>query len=230
MNYLEKYFKENRGDSSLDRIFEQPRLRELVEAADEKGYLTKDIERFKDVFIKKIGDGTVHLQMVLSDSSLDRSFERVDQSGWKLKNYKKNPVILWAHNQQIPSIGRMEGIKVVEERLIGNPKFDPKEIDPFSFMIEEKLRLGSLNCGSVGFKAIKVEIVENARDGTRLIIKELELFEFSICNVPTLPSSAAIRKPPEKKGISETVASRLFSDLSMPTGLGNKFEDIFVRG
>ncbi|MBA7638276.1 hypothetical protein ES703_45929 [subsurface metagenome] len=117
--------------------------------------------------------------------------------------------------------------------MIGKPIFDPREVDPFAWMIGEKLARGTLNCGSIGFKALRIEVVpeRTRRDDTRLIIKESELFEFSIVNVPTLVSSEAIREKPRKgtfeyTGKIETVADRLMDSLGKLSE-PNKFENIF---
>lgn len=166
----------------------------FVKNTDEEGTVTEDIVLFEEAEFKAVDtDKGERIQMVMSDSSLDRSFERVDQGGWKLKNYQRNPVMLFAHQQLIPAIGIMEKVKVDNGKLVGYPKFDPQEIDQFAWMIGEKVRTRTLRGGSIGYRVLKVEVVENARDGTRYILKEMELYEFSIVNVPMLPSALSRR-------------------------------------
>ena len=51
------------------------------------------------------------------------------------------------------------------------------------------MKAGVIRAGSVGFRAIEIEIPskEDGKDGTSLIFRKQELLEFSICNVPANP-------------------------------------------
>lgn len=193
-----------------EQYFSTKQLQDFfIKNTDEEGNVTQDIVLFdeaefevnneKDFKATEAKPGRI--QMIMSDSKLDRSFERMDQTGWKLTNYKRNPVMLWAHQQRVPAVGIMEGVKVLDNKLIGYPKFDPIEIDPFAFMIGEKVRIRTLRGGSVGFKVLKVEVIENAKDGTRYVMREMELYEFSIVNVPMLPSALSQRVADETSEI-----------------------------
>lgn len=194
MNLIKILTKSEEG-SFEEQYFSTKQLQDwFVKNIDDEGTVIEEIVLFEEAEFKAVdSDKGERVQMVMSDSSLDRSFERVDQSGWKLKNYKKNPVMLFGHQQLIPAIGIMENVKVENGKLVGYPKFDPQEIDPFAWMIGEKVRTRTLRGGSIGYRVLKVEVVENARDGTRYILKEMELYEFSIVNVPALPSALSRR-------------------------------------
>lgn len=194
MNLTRILTKSAEGDFE-EQYFTTKQLQDwFVKNTDDEGSVTEDIVLFEEAEFKAVdSDKGERIQMVMSDSSLDRSFERVDQSGWKLKNYKRNPVMLWAHDQRTPAIGIMEGVKVENNKLVGYPKFDSLEIDSFAFMIGEKVRTRTLRGGSIGYRVLKVEVVENARDRTRYVLKEMELYEFSIVNVPMLPSALSRR-------------------------------------
>ena len=47
----------------------------------------------------------------MSTNDLDRDFEKIDQKGWQLENYKVNPIVLWSHDRKIPAIGYAENVK-----------------------------------------------------------------------------------------------------------------------
>lgn len=200
---LTRILTKSAGGDFEEQFFSTKQLQDwFVKNSDEEGAVIKDIVLFEkaEFITEKADDGKEgRIRMVMSDSSLDRTFERVDQSGWKLKNYKKNPVILWAHNSYQPAIGIMEKVGVVDGKLIGYPKFDSQEIDQFAWMIGEKVRIGTIRGGSIGYKVLKIEILEDAKDKTRYILKELELLEFSFCNVPTLPSALVTKEGVEDK-------------------------------
>ena len=125
------------------------------------------------------------IPFILSTYDLDRDSERIDQTGWDLKNFKANPVVLWSHIWSEPSIGKMTSIRIKDGNLKGKIEFVPREIDQFGWSIGEKVKLGYLNSGSVGFKPIKIELVEDDKDPTKLIHRKQELYEFSIVNLPS---------------------------------------------
>ena len=96
---------------------------------------------------------------VASSGALDRHGEIVEQAGWELKNFKKNPVLLWAHDHTIPAIGKAENIRIDGEgkkaRLLFEPVFH--EITDFGKAIKKMFDEKILNSFSVGYKPIDVE-------------------------------------------------------------------------
>jgi HK97 family phage prohead protease len=131
-----------------------------------------------------------------STFDLDRFDERIDPAGWDFKQFLKNPVIQWAHCFSIPAIGRAEGLHSDEGGLHGSIIFNDKGYDPFGWAIGERVRAGVIRAGSVGFRALEIELPskEGSKDGTSLIFRKQELLEFSVCNVPANPW--ALVKPP----------------------------------
>src|SRR3972149_843322 len=116
---------------------------------------------------------------VASTGNEDRHGEELNQEGWELKNFKKNPAFLWGHNfrEERPPIGKVlkvwldgEGKKT---RLMFKPKFDLE--DPFAAEIYRKYKDGFLNSFSVGY--IPLEI-----DGNQHL--KMELLEISAVAVP----------------------------------------------
>ena len=55
--------------------------------------------KYIEASITKDADGS--FTAIASTNSVDRHGEIVDNNGWELKSFKKNPVILWAHDRQI---------------------------------------------------------------------------------------------------------------------------------
>ena len=129
----------------------------------------------------------------LSTFDLDRFGERVDPQGWDFKRYMENPVVEWAHRYDIPAIGKIEGLTIDDEGLHGLVYFNDKSFDSFGWSIGQRVKAGVIRAGSVGFRAIEVEIPDRAaaQDGTSLIFRKQELLEFSICNVPANPFALA---------------------------------------
>ncbi len=130
---------------------------------------------------------------IFSTFDLDRDEEKIDPAGWDLKNYLKNPVILWAHDSRIPAIGVSRDTAVRNGVLGGNISFNSRETDPFGWGIGQRVADGVIRAGSVGFMVNKVEILDSA-DGTGLIFREQELLEFSICNIPSNPYALNLQR------------------------------------
>ena len=157
------------------------------------GAVVEDIILYGSFDIKADEEG---FPWVLSDFTLDRDMERMDPSGWDLKEFRKNPIVLWGHDSWVPAIGMMKNVKKASDEkgeLTGTVMLDESGADPLATMIASKIRSGILTKGSVGFRTKKIEILEGARDGTRLIHREQELMEFSIVNIPANPSAQVQR-------------------------------------
>lgn len=145
------------------------------------GKLLPQVEVFKSIDVQKDS-----FHWVMSTFDVDRDFEKVDPTGWNLKNYLENPVILWSHDYTIPAIGYAENVKA-EKVLEGDIVFNDKEFDEFGWSIGQRVKCGALRCGSVGFIAEEVEFLEEKDRECDLIFRKQELLEFSICCVPSNP-------------------------------------------
>ena len=172
---------------------------------DDEGNVTEDCLLYKDANLTVNTDKSV--TFVMSDDSLDRDFERFDSSGWDLKPFKKNPVLLWGHDRSRPAIGLVEKTRVKETRLLGNPTFD--EDDPFAMAVSKKVDKRIIRSGSVGFFPTKIEFNDDEKDPCRLTYLKQELREFSLCNVPANPNALAIepgKSDAIKKALKEVPA------------------------
>lgn len=148
--------------------------------------------------IEKARQGEHVIPWVLSDASPDRMGDVINPDGWHLKNFRANPVIMWGHGgagilDGDEPIGRAENVRVEKGRLIADIRFAVEE----SERAARKFKLansGYIKAGSVGFKPVKVERVEDEEERTKLGLgrfgvhyKEQELLEFSLVAVPANP-------------------------------------------
>lgn len=124
---------------------------------------------------------------IASVGSTDRMGEIINQDGWELRNFKKNPAFLWGHNfrEERPPIGRVEKLWFEgagkRKKLMFKAKFDMK--DDFARKIYEKYKDKFLNAFSVGFMPIEQE------DNT--FVKS-ELLEISAVPIPAHPEAVAV--------------------------------------
>lgn len=126
--------------------------------------------------IKKADDGS--FIAVASTNAVDRHNEVVDNNGWDIKAFKKNPVILWAHDHNEPAIGKSKKTWVE-----GTGKKAKLMIEPVLHDVTEKARaikqlveMNIINSLSVGFKPLE------SPDG--VTFTKNELLEVSMVNVP----------------------------------------------
>ncbi|MFH1498211.1 MAG: hypothetical protein ABII82_10340 [Verrucomicrobiota bacterium] len=128
----------------------------------------------------------------LSDGSPDRVRDRLSPLGWRLVNYQRNPIVLWAHDATVPAIGKLSNL-AIEGRggtaaLMGDVNFPPPGIHPLADQVHDLIGEGIIASGSVGFIPIRSQ--PNELGGTDYL--EQELTEFSIVNVGALPSALLV--------------------------------------
>jgi HK97 family phage prohead protease len=162
------------------------------------------------------------LPWTLTTFDLDRFGERIDPQGWDFKRFMDNPVVEWAHRYDIPAIGKIEGLAVDDDGLHGLVFFNDKSFDPFGWAIGQRVKAGVIRAGSVGFRAIEIEIPskEDSGDGTSLIFRKQELLEFSICNVPANPYALAKSMSNEELKMTNEGSNAVY----FWSGLINNFE------
>lgn len=122
-------------------------------------------------------------RFVVSTDAVDRDNDVVDQKGWQLESYKRNPVVLWAHDYSALPVGKATEIAVSGGRLVATAQFAEH---PFAETVFQLVKGGFLRATSVGF-APKAYKINDERDGVDF--KEQELLEFSIVPVPANPEA-----------------------------------------
>lgn len=152
------------------------KLTEEIKAALVNAIKSKEV---RDLVAKtKEASDTGSFQVVISTADQDRQGESVDQAGWDLTHYKKNPVVLWGHDYYSLPIGITESIEVKDNQLVATGRFAPAEANPFAQQVRRLYDLKIVRATSVGFIAKEV-------DGNK--ITKAELLEFSFVPVPANP-------------------------------------------
>jgi len=148
-------------------------------------------KRFAKAYVRDVSDKTDGLLtgVVGSTAAVDRYGEIIDQGSWDLKHFKKNPVILWAHNltfgEDRPPIGKAMKVKVEGDSLLFDIQFDMA--DPFAADIFRKYKEKFLNAFSVGFIPHKIQR-SDANDEAPVLMDN-ELLELSAVPVPANPEA-----------------------------------------
>jgi HK97 family phage major capsid protein/HK97 family phage prohead protease len=148
---------------------------------------------------------------VLSTEDVDRVGDVVVQDGINLRNFKRNPVALFAHDHRRP-IGVWENIRREGKSLVADLKLaahgTSRFIDELRALIEQRI----LRATSIGFGVEKAEPLDpdNPRSGYRFV--KTELHEASLVSVPANQFALRVKS----LNISDDTARIVFADDGAP--------------
>lgn len=138
--------------------------------------------------LEKVDDKERSLTFIGSNEFLDRDQERIKADGWELENYRKNPVILFAHDKRSPAIAKATRVSIEGGSLVFNVKF-PNEGDyPFADTLYKLYKNDFMRATSVGFIPKKWE--DSNENGMFVrTFTQTELIELSLVPVPANPTA-----------------------------------------
>ena len=143
--------------------------------------------------IKSIDEKEMTLTAFISTDAVDRMREVLDPAGVDLRNYKKNPVVLWAHSYETPPIGKALWVKREGNGIVSKVKFANT---PFAQEIFQLYKEGFLKAFSVGFIPTKAEVGKDDEyddpKKPRRIFRNWEMLEYSAVPVPANPEAISL--------------------------------------
>jgi phage head maturation protease len=159
-------------------------------------------------------DAARTIRFVASDESVDRYGDIIRAAGWKLDNFKKNPVLLFGHQSRALPIGKVSEVGVVGTQLEATAEFMPEGMSDFADEVWRATDAGFLNAVSVGFMPLSDPNYIYADDDpdhkkwpTGYEFVDQELLELSVVPVPANPQALAVARA---LAISESTQRRLF--------------------
>lgn len=134
------------------------------------------------------------IDFIISTDAVDRMFDTVAVDGWELTAFKKNPVVLFAHDHAQPPIAKAKSVKVDEikkgkKALVSRAEFMSEEISPFAFSIFRMFVEGFMKATSVGFVPLEFKFAEGEDRPFGIDFIKQELIEFSAVPVPANPEA-----------------------------------------
>jgi len=126
-------------------------------------------------------------EVIISTSGVNCYGSRILTEGIDLKQFEKNPLLLWMHRRSFEGdampIGRVENLRIDGDKLIGTPVFD--QHDEFAKKIENKWENGFLRMASAGIEILEVsDAPEHLAQGqTRTTVTRCRLEEVSIVDI-----------------------------------------------
>lgn len=139
-------------------------------------YETRDVDPIEHTMV-----------VTISTDTKDRMGDILSPGGINLKNYKKNPVVLWAHKYDEKPIAKALWVKAQGNSIISKPQFANTQEAQEIFNL---YRDGFLNAWSVGFVPDKYEErYKKAGEFDGYDITSWELLEYSAVPVPANPDA-----------------------------------------
>ena len=133
---------------------------------------------------KAIDGENLTVDFTISTASVDRMGDTIAVDGWKLDTYRKNPVVLWAHDSSLLPIAKATDLRVEDGKLKARAQFMPKELSGMSNAVFRMIQGGFLSATSVGFAPIKYAFADTAERKFGIDFMEQELLEFSVVPIP----------------------------------------------
>ncbi len=150
-----------------------------------------------------------NVAFLISTGAIDRDNDSIDPNGWDLDNYKKSPVVLFAHDYTQPPVAKAVSIGVTPQGLRAEVEFPPRGLYPFADVVHDMVKSGFLSATSVGFKPLEAH--PNRKGGHT--ITRAELLEFSIVSVPANPGCLI------QRGANKAAINKWFNNTGVEVDL-----------
>jgi HK97 family phage prohead protease len=149
---------------------------------------------YKAAELKAVADG--EYEFVASDESVDRYGDIVAIDGWELANYKRNPVVLYQHQNSSP-VGISKKVWIEDKQLKARIKLADEGTSPFIDSLRKLMDQKILRAVSVGFMpTVDPVYIRDPKNeyitGYKFVGQEL--LEISIVTVPANANALAIAK------------------------------------
>lgn len=154
------------------------------------------------------------LRFTISTGAVDRERDTIALAGWDLRNFLRNPVVLWGHDANALPIGRAFDVGIEGGALKASVRFiptDTPERGQFADAVYRLARQGFLGATSVGFRPLQWSFTDDAERGADdwfpgIDFLQQELVEFSVVTVPANPE-ALLEEPLPAPAAPAEVAS-----------------------
>jgi HK97 family phage prohead protease len=128
---------------------------------------------------------------IFNTEEVARDDHVIRNRGIRTANFKKNPVILWAHDAKSPPIGRAVSVDTNGTQSSVVVEFTSPEVYPFGATIGELVRGGFINACSMSWNPLKWHYSTDKSRSGGIDFDEVDLLEISVVPVPALPAAIA---------------------------------------
>lgn len=177
--------------------------------------MSKKIKYFSNP-AKSVDEDKRVLRFIGSTEDKDRDEEVIKASGWKLKNYKKNPVVLVNHQYHELPVAKTKNVWVENKKLLFDIEFPDSDVNPQGDTLYKLYKNGYMNSTSVGFLPDFDKIKYGEKKGEpRATYNGQELLEISLVSVPANPQAIMTSKSVMKAVEDEVIDELERKDLEL---------------
>lgn len=161
-------------------------------------------EEFEQVR-KLVENKRMSLNDVISAESVDRYSSIVRQRGLRTKNYRKNPQVLWSHDQEALPIARAHAVRRGKNRdgvstTLADTEFYSEDLNPHAEIVRRMVFARALPGRSIMWIPLKTSFPDEAErkklgmsSPYSAIHEESELLEYSVVVIPGQADAAQER-------------------------------------
>ena len=135
--------------------------------------------------------GDLRLRVVMTTPVRDRDGDVVVPEGMGLKWFRKNPVVLWAHQYDLPPVGNVDvaTLRVSNKGIEADVIFDKGGV--LAREVHGLYQRGVMHAWSIGFTPVKWDVMEDRKTGkvSGYRVTQWELLELSAVPVPANPDA-----------------------------------------
>lgn len=135
------------------------------------------------------------VEVLVSNSAIDRHGESIKVEGIKTNEVMKNPVVLWGHDYASLPIGQILKIWKSGGNLMARIRFD-YDIYEFARTVYEMVKRGTINAVSIGGM-----VKQWNADYT--VVEEMEMLELSVVPVGAHPQALVMRRSLEDEEVAK---------------------------
>lgn len=176
--------------------------------------MEKFISKFYNIEKQSVNEDEREVIACASKEIQDRDGDIIRIDGIDIKEYKKNPVVLFGHNHSDLPIAKCTKVWKEDKKLMVKIKFPEPEVSSVGDSIYKLIKGDYLSCLSIGFAPKWDKAVQLKDAGWDF--KESSLYEISVVPIPANPGAMvemkSLQKAVDDEVIDELELKELFMD------------------
>ena len=169
------------------------------------------------------------VRFIASDGSVDRFGDVIEPAGWDLRNFRRNPILLWMHDHALGPIGNVavsgpDAIAVKDGKLVATANFASENLsEPVQRLrLWEQVKAKLLRTFSISARPLEApDAIRDAKNErvTGYRYPKVELLEISLVAVPANPNAIVHRTLARARRIRNSAGFRGRRVSRIPRGL-----------